>query len=140
VTETEVKRFEPPVTETTGPFWDATKEQRLMLQWCVACDQPIWYPREVCPRCMGSALEWRPSSGQGVVYAVTVERKPQNPGLASRAPYTVALVDLAEGVRMMSSVVGTDPEAVRIGASVQIAWEPLSDGRHLPVFELTGGA
>lgn len=140
MSETPVKRFEPPVTETSTPFWDASRERRLLLQWCESCAQPIWYPREVCPRCMGSALEWRPASGRGVVYAVTVERKPQNPGLASIAPYTVALIDLEEGVRMMSSVVGTDPDAVRVGDPVQISWEPLADGRNLPMFERAEGA
>ena len=130
----DVKRFEPPADETSAPFWDATRDRRLVLQWCTGCEKPIWYPREVCPRCMGSRLEWRPASGRGVVYAVTVERKPQNPGLAALAPYTVTLIDLDEGVRMMSSVVGVDPEAVRIGAEVDVTWEALSDGRNLPVF------
>lgn len=129
-----VTRFEPPPTETSAPFWDATRDRRFVLQWCTACDAPIWYPREVCPRCMGSRLEWRPATGRGVVYAVTVEHKPQNPGLAALAPYTIALIDLEEGVRMMSTVVGVPPETVRIGADVDVAWEPLADGRNLPVF------
>ena len=131
-----VQRFEPPVTETSAPFWDATRERRFVLQWCTECDKPIWYPREVCPRCLGSALEWRPATGGGEVYAVTTEHKPQNPGMAELAPYTVALIQLSEGVRMLSSVVGSPPEAVRIGAAVAVSWEPLSDGRNLPVFAL----
>lgn len=136
----EVQRFEPPVTATSAPFWDATRERRLVLQWCIECDKPIWYPREVCPRCLGSALEWRPAAGGGEVYAVTTEHNPQNPGMAGLAPYTVALIQLSEGVRMLSSVVGTAPEAVRIGAAVTVSWEPLSDGRNLPVFALVEGA
>ena len=47
------RRIEPPVTETSQPFWDATRDQRFLLQWCVDCNRPIWFPREVCPRCMG---------------------------------------------------------------------------------------
>jgi uncharacterized OB-fold protein len=55
--------------------------------------------------------------------------------MAERTPYVVALVDLEEGVRMMSNIVGCEPEAARAGLAVQVAWEALSDGRFLPVFE-----
>ena len=128
-------RFEPPVTETSEPFWDATRTRQLLLQWCVACERPIWFPREVCPSCLTSALEWRPASGRGTVYAVTVEHKPQNPAMADMAPYAVALIDLAEGVRMLSSVVGCPPGDVGVDMAVTVTWEALSDGRLLPLFE-----
>jgi len=131
-------RIEPPITETSRPFWEASRDRRLMLQWCAACVRPVWYPREVCPRCFGSSLEWRPASGRGEIYAVTVEHKPQNPAMADLAPYTVVLVALEEGVRMLSSVVGMPPAAVRIGQRVQVTWEELPDGRNLPLFEPTG--
>ena len=129
------QRIEPPVTETSQPFWDATREKRFLMQWCVACDKPIWFPREICPRCMGSTLEWRPSAGFGVVYTLTVEHKPQNPAIGGGAPYVVALIDLDEGARMMSNVFGCPPEHVYVGMPVRVAWDPLSDGRNLPVFE-----
>jgi uncharacterized OB-fold protein len=73
------------------------------------------------------------------VYAVTVEHRPQDPRLASRAPYAVALVDLDDGARMLTNIVGCDPTSVTVGMPVAIAWEPLSDGRQLPVFTPTGG-
>ena len=91
-------------------------------------------PREVCPGCLGTDLEWRPASGDGTVYAVTVEHRPQNPAMRELAPYTVALVDLDEGVRMLSSVVGAQPDSVAVGQRVHVTWEPLSDGRNLPLF------
>jgi uncharacterized protein len=132
-------RFEPPVTPTTEPFWEATREERFLLQWCTDCGQPVFYPREVCPACLGSSLEWRPSSGRGEVYAVTVEYKPQNPMMAAMAPYAVALIDLEDGVRLLSNVVGCPAEDVRVGMAVEVAWEPLSDGRNLPQFQPAGG-
>ena len=127
------RRFEPPVTPTSEPFWEATRDRRLLLQWCSDCGHAIFFPREVCPRCLGSRLEWRPSPGTGAVYSFTVEYNPQNPNLT--APYTIALIDLDEGVRMMSNVVGCPPEQVRVGMRVAITWEALSDGRNLPQFE-----
>jgi uncharacterized OB-fold protein len=133
--EKKPRRIEPPVTETSQPFWDATREKRFLLQWCVDCNLPIWFPREVCPGCMSSALEWRPASGLGVVYTMTVEHKPQNPAIGGGAPYVVALIDLEEGARMMSNVFGCPPDDVYVGMPVRVAWDELSDGRNLPVFE-----
>jgi hypothetical protein len=134
----EKKRLvEPPVTETTQEFWDATRAKQLLLQWCVPCDEPVWFPREVCPNCRGSALEWRPSPGRGEVYAFTVEHRPTMPTPFGDAPYVVALIELAEGPRLMTNVVGCEPDAVAVGMAVQVAWEELSDGRHLPLFEPT---
>jgi uncharacterized protein len=134
----EKRRVEPQASEVAQPFWDATREQRLVLQWCADCDKAIFYPREVCPRCLKSdGLEWRDASGRGEVYAVSVQHAPQIPMPAYEAPYAVAVVELEEGVRMLSTIVGTDPESVTVGQAVTVAWEPLSDGRNLPLFQPT---
>lgn len=128
-------RMEPPVSEVTEPFWQATRNRQLLLQWCTVCDEVIFYPREACPRCLGTSLQWRPASGRGVVYAVSVQHKPAYPSLADRVPYAVALIDLEEGVRMMSNVVGCAVDDIVIGQAVEVRWEALSDGRHLPQFQ-----
>ena len=128
------KRFEPPVTEEAEPFWSATERRELVLPWCTSCGQAFWYPRPVCPRCLRPDVEWRPASGHGEVYAVSVMHRPAHPGLADRVPYAVALVDLDEGVRMLTNVVDVDAAEVRIGMEVAVTWEPMSDGRNLPVF------
>jgi len=132
--------MEPPVSELTEPFWDATRQRQFLLQWCTACQRPIFYPREICPRCFGNKLEWRPASGAGEVYAVSVQHQPAMPLPAfSDGPYAVALIELAEGVRVMSNVVGCPPEEVVVGMPVTLTWEPLTDGRHLPLFEPVPG-
>ncbi len=128
------KRLEPPVTDVSRPFWDATRERRLVIQWCGACESTVHYPREICPTCLGSELEFRPSSGAGEVHAWTVMHSPAHPGMADAAPYVVALVELTEGARMMTNVVGCPPGDVRVGLPVSVTWEELSDGRHLPLF------
>ena len=132
-------RMEPPETELTRPFWDATREQRFLVQWCLACETPIFYPREVCPTCLGSDLTWRPSDGRGTVYAVSVQHRPANPTMAGRVPYAVALVDLSDGIRIMTNVVDGDPSTVRPDQAVELCWEPLSDGRNLPQFRPAAG-
>ncbi|CAN5608843.1 Zn-ribbon domain-containing OB-fold protein [soil metagenome] len=123
----------PPESEAGRQFWAATRERRFVLPWCEPCDEPHWYPRGFCPGCLSEELDWRESRGRGAVYAVSVQPKAAGPGLADRVPYAVALVDLAEGVRMMLGVVTDDPSAVAIGDRVTVGWEPLTDGRHLPV-------
>jgi uncharacterized OB-fold protein len=127
-------RLEPPVTDDAEPFWAATERRELVLPWCTTCGQAFWYPRPVCPRCLRPDIEWRPASGRGEVYAVSVMHRPAHPGMADRVPYAVALVDLDEGVRLLTNVVEVDAEEVRIGMEVEVTWEPMSDGRNLPVF------
>lgn len=137
-TESKPTRFEPAMSEVTEPFWEATRNREFLLQWCSPCDKPIFYPREVCPQCLSSdGLEWRPASGEGTIYAASVQHKPGNPLMADRVPYVVALVELAEGPRLMTNVINCEPEAAAIGAAVRLTWEALSDGRHLPQFELS---
>lgn len=131
----EATRFEPQSSSLTQPYWDATRERRLLLQWCVSCDVPVHYPREVCPGCLGEDLSWREASGAGEVYAFGVHHQAAHPLMEDRVPYVVALVDLAEGARLMSNIVGCEPADVRVGMPVQVTWEALSDGRHLPLFE-----
>jgi uncharacterized OB-fold protein len=130
----EPTRPEPPSTEVSAPFWEATRTEQLLVQWCADCDRPIFYPRGACPRCLGDRLEWREARGTGRVYAVTVESRPQDPLFADRAPYAIALVDLDEGVRLLTNIVGCAPMAVKVGMPVTVTWEPLSDGRRLPLF------
>jgi uncharacterized protein len=139
--EMPARRMEPPVTPLTEPFWDATRQREFLLQWCLRCDTPVFYPREVCPRCLEAQLEWRPASGRGVVYAVSVQYRPAMPLPAfTDGPYTVALIELAEGVRVMSNVIGCPPDEVTVEMPVTLTWEALSDGRNLPQFQPAGPA
>lgn len=134
----QLTRAEPPVLVEAEPFWDATRRQQLVLPWCTRCEEPFWYPRPVCPRCLCADIDWRQASGRGEVYALSVMHRPGNPTMAGRVPYAVALIDLEEGVRMMSNVVGIEADQVKVGMAVTVTWEALSDGRNLPLFEPEG--
>ena len=122
----------PEPSSVSAPFWAATENRELAMQRCDSCDQLVWYPRLVCPHCGGFALTWERLSGRGVVYASSVHHRPAHPAFADRVPYSVVLVDLDEGVRIMSNVFGQTPA---VGDAVSVAWLPLGDGRHLPTFE-----
>ncbi|MBZ2187551.1 OB-fold domain-containing protein [Alcanivorax sp. JB21] len=114
--------------------WQARLDQgEFMLQQCGACDRHVFYPRELCPHCGADALSWVPASGQGTVYSVTTVRRKDEAG----GDYNVSLVDLDEGVRMMSRVEGVAPEAVHIGMRVT-AHVGMKDGQALVLFTTPG--
>jgi len=102
----------------SGPekrYLDALAAGRFEIQQCSACGKHVFYPRVLCPHCGAGDLGWVAASGCGTVYSTTVvRRKPADGG-----DYNVCLVDLAEGVRMMSRVVSVPPESVKIGMSVK---------------------
>ena len=103
--------------EMTGPLalWQKHLEAgRLMVQQCIACARHVFYPRVLCPHCASTSLEWKTAVGTGIVYSTTVVARRESEG----GPYNVALVDLDEGVRMMSRVEGVAPDQVVIGQRV----------------------
>ncbi len=107
----------PADTAAPGPeqaYFDALAAGRFMLQHCGACDRSVFYPRALCPHCGTTELNWREASGRGTVHATSVVRRRPEQG----PPYNVALIDLAEGPRMMSRVETIAPEDVRIGMPV----------------------
>jgi uncharacterized protein len=112
-------------------WFDFCRQERLMLQRCADCGDRIFYPRSVCPRCLGGQLEWEQADGAGVVLTYTVQHRP--PPEFGPEPYAVAIVELAEGVRIFSRIVA-DPARVHIGMAVRVAFAQLPDGFTFPVF------
>jgi uncharacterized OB-fold protein len=95
-------------------YLDALAAGRFEIQRCAACGKHVFHPRVLCPHCGGGQLDWVAASGRGIVYSTTVVRRKSADG----GDYNVALVDLAEGPRMLSRVAGIPPEQVRIGMRV----------------------
>ncbi|WP_395649741.1 Zn-ribbon domain-containing OB-fold protein [Brevundimonas sp.] len=119
-----------PVTHPDIEFRAFLAEGRFMIQRSRSSGVSVFYPRAVAPGTGARDLEWVEASGRGVVYSTTVVRKkPPEPN------YNVALIDLAEGPRMMSRVDGLDPTAVRIGSAVQ-ARIINQEGEPVVVFDL----
>ncbi len=127
----------PAVDPESAPYWAATTEGRLVLQRCTGCGRHQLYPRAHCLSCR-RPVEWVEARGTGTIYSYTVIR--QNPSRSFRhlLPFVVALVDLDEGPRLMTNVIGCDPEQVSVGAPVRVRFERVSDEAALPVFELVG--
>lgn len=123
-----VESFEKPLPAAdavSGPFWTAASEGRLLYQQCPECGHRQFYPRALCTACAAEP-DWAEASGRGQVHTFTVVRQHGGKPFRDELPYVVAIVELEEGVRMMGTLTGCDPEDVRIGMAVE-AYAILAD-------------
>jgi uncharacterized OB-fold protein len=125
----------PRINRDSAPYWKSSKEHNLKLQRCSRCERFRFYPSLSCHFCSSLEFEWLPISGRGEVHTYSVVYRGPGAPFADLLPLVVAMVTLEEGPTMMSNIVGTDPEDVRIGMPVQIAYEDVNDQITLPVFE-----
>ena len=137
--EVDVSKPLPAITTEAKPFWDAALQNRLVMQRCNDCRAWIWTPRPMCNECGSERIEWTPMSGKGSVYSFTVIRQVVGRA-ASKAfepdiPYVVAWVDLDEGPRMITNIVGCPVEAVQLGMKVSVVFDKASDEIRLPKFK-----
>lgn len=124
----------PSTSELTRHWLAACREGRLLLQRCRCCERFQFYPRTICAHCHSAAPEWVEAEGAGSIASFTVVRRAISPAYV--APYVVALVDLAEGPRMMTQIVACEPEELRIGRAVRVRFEPRVGDTPMPVFTL----
>jgi uncharacterized OB-fold protein len=129
----------PDVDSAGAPFWAAAREHRLVVQHCSRCGRLQHFPRAFCTNCMNDELEFVPARGSGTVYSFTVIRRNPNPAFADRVPYVYALVDLDEGVRITTNIVGCAPDDVHIGQRVRVAFEDVDDEHTVPLFTPADG-
>jgi uncharacterized OB-fold protein len=117
----------PLPTPVTRPFWDALAEGRICIQRCRDCEQWVFYPRSHCSHCLSDRLEWRDVSGNATLYTFTITRQPTAPFFADEMPQRLAVVELAEGVRMTSTLVGVEDAEIRIGMRLKPVFDHVSD-------------
>ena len=124
----EERRIAPPVPDVeTKPFWEAAAEGRLLIKRCNSCGNAHYYPRSICPFCFSTDTQWQDASGEGVIYSFSIMRR-------AAPPYCIAYVTLAEGVTMMTNIVGCDLDAIQIGQRVRLAFRPSDGGPPVPMF------
>lgn len=104
---------EPCPTPETQPFWDGCAAGELRIPRCRGCTRHFFYPRPDCPHCGSSDVEWVASDGTATLYSYVISHRPA-PGFAADVPYVIAVVQLPEGVRMMTNIVGVDPDPERL--------------------------
>ena len=131
------KQYKKPLPrgdEESKGFWEACRRHELYVQKCRTCGALRYYPRALCPACLSDDTDWILSSGRGTVYTYTVMHQNQAIGFREELPYVLAYVELAEGVRMLTNIVGCAPEDLRIGMPVELTFEDANDEVALPKF------
>ena len=134
MTQQRSKPLPKPLPETK-PFWEGCKRHELMLPRCRDCGRFHFYPRALCPWCWSTNLEWVKSKGRGKLYSYVINHRPA-PGFEGDGPYVIAMVELDEGVRLMTNIVGVDPipDKLPIDMPVEVKFEDVSPDVSLPKF------
>lgn len=126
---------QPKPNADSLPYWNAAREKRLMLRHCKACGRTHFMPRHLCPHCWSDNLEWVESKGLGTIHSFSVVHRAPTAAFAQHTPYVVALIDLDEGTKMLTNIVGPDAFGVNIGDRVAVTFEDRGDGAVLPQFK-----
>ncbi len=122
----------PAMQPWSEPFWEGTREHKLLIQECHACNAKIFYPRKACPSCWSTDLGWAEAAGRGTVFTFTVTIAGVEEKFTGDLPYVLAMIDLDEGIRMMGNIVGCDPAQVKIGMPVEVVFDRATDEITLP--------
>jgi|SRR5579884_2447468 len=120
------------------PYWDSLNDGAMQLQRCASCEKFVFYPRAMCPHCGSRDLQWQRVSGRGKLHTFCIPHRHPSPAFQPDLPYVVAQVELDEGVRMMTNLVGVDPDPAKlmplIDKPVEVVYEKASDQITLPKF------
>ncbi len=127
----------PQPSAWSAPFWQAARENRLVIQRCNACDEKIMFPRRYCPSCLSDDLGYVAAKGTGEIYTLTTQMAGPPSGFEDLLPYVIAVIRLDEDVQMMSNIIGPGALSARIGDRVQVDFHPVpGTDTVLPVFRL----
>jgi uncharacterized OB-fold protein len=126
----------PTPEERSTEFFKAAKEGRLLIKRCAACGRFLAPQREMCDACSGERLEWVEASGRGTLYSFVVMHQILHPGFRDEGPYNVVMVELDEGPRIISNVVGTANSEIRAGMRVEAVFEELTEDVSVPKFRV----
>lgn len=130
--------FEKPLpvpTPVSQPWWDALREGHIRMQRCRDCDGWVFYPRSRCNHCLSDRLEWQPVSGDAVLHTYTISRQPTAPHFADEVPQLIAVAELAEGVRVTTTLVNVAEDQIRIGMRLKPVFDAVSEEVTLLRFE-----
>ena len=116
----------PAISSLNRPYWDALKQRELRLQKCAGCGK-VWYPPSpLCPACWSREFTWERLSGRGRVNSWVVFHQSYFRGYDSELPYNVAEVELEEGPRLLTNLVGIKNDEIRAGIPVEIVFDDVN--------------
>jgi uncharacterized OB-fold protein len=125
----------PQATPETQPFWDSLKRHQMQLQRCGDCNDFYFYPRPFCPKCSSRNVAWEDVSGRATLETYVINHRAA-PRFEEDAPYVIAVVTLVEGPRMMTNIVGVEPEPANLPPDLplEIVYDDVTDEVTLPKF------
>jgi uncharacterized OB-fold protein len=124
----------PQPTPETAEFFEGTKRGELLIQRCAACSTPFFYPRTSCPNCGSGDVAWIKASGRARLHTYVINHRPA-PGFEDDAPYAIAVVELEEGPRMMTNIVGIENTPENLVLDMDLVVQFSARGDHMvPVF------
>ncbi len=132
-----VNKYAKPVPmpdEASMPFFEGAKAHKLMIQKCADCGVPIWPVKPRCDNCFSANVNWSEASGRGTLYTFTLMHQLYHPGFEAELPYNVSVIDLEEGLRITSNIVGCANSDLKIGMAVEVVFEDITDEISLPKF------
>ncbi len=129
-------RLAPTISPDTEFFWNGLREQKLLIQRCSGCGALRNPPRPMCPKCRSLDWDTVESSGRGIVYSYVMPHQPRFPFFDY--PYIVALVELDEGVRLVSNLIDIEPADVTVGMPVQVCYQSFENDLVLHQFRRAG--
>ncbi|MEO7020181.1 MAG: Zn-ribbon domain-containing OB-fold protein [Ktedonobacteraceae bacterium] len=132
---TQLPSFSIASDSDSQPYWDGIAQGELRIQRCDSCARAVFYPRALCPYCHENKLSWIVATGKGTIYSYTVAHQGFG-SFAQDIPYVIAIVELAEGARMMTRIIDAPRERVAIGVPVQVTFVSISEDITLPYFRL----
>ena len=128
----------PQPTLDNHEFYEAAQRGELRFQRCADCGTWRHYPRPVCPECLSTRLSWERASGRGTIYTWTIVHGPTLPAFQDDLPYNVCIVELDEGPRIYTTVIGLDNDDIKAGMDVNVVWDDVTDEITLPKFTPIG--
>ena len=128
----------PQTTAVSRPFWEGCRRHELRIQQCLICSALRFPPQRLCPECLSDTSEWREVSGRGKIYSFVVYHRLYHPAFESDLPYNVAVVELAEGPRLLSTIVGCGNDALRCDMPVEVIFDDITPEVTLPKFHPVG--
>lgn len=126
----------PEVDAVSQPYWDAARQERLLLPRCEKTGRCFMYPTPWSPFDYSSEVTWQQASGRGVIKSFTVVHQAAYEAYKPDVPYVLAIIKLEEGVQLMANILNCDPADVTVGAAVRVIFETRRDGFKVPQFEL----
>ncbi len=127
----------PHPTGDTKEFWEGCKEKRLRFQQCTACGHVRWPPSNLCPNCHSFDFRWIEASGRGKIYTFTVYHMAFYPFWEDKVPYITAVVELEEGPKFLSNIVGAGFQNLSCGTPVEVVWDKAGE-YFVPRFRVVG--